>query len=367
MPYHVCIDIGGTFTDCLVSDDKGTIAIFKSPTTPGEFEKGFINVLGVAAEDLGFAARDFISQIDIIVHGSTVSTNALVEGKTARAGLIVNHGHADILTLREGPRKGAFEWRLDYPDPYIPRKLTRTVRGRIDVRGREIEALSIDDVNAAAEHFRHQQVESVAVGLLWSVVNPDHELRVREILAAALPGVPVTLSHEINPIPREYRRIIAAAIDASISPIIRTYVQSLQDALAAAGFKGELLLANCLGGMMPPDEMMRRPIYSVMSGPTLAPIAALALTERTRRDRRRHGRNVVRRLGAPRPSGHHRPRFEDQQRLPGDSQGRRALDRRRRRLNRACRFRADFCTSARTARAPGPGRPAMDRGAPTRP
>ena len=159
MPYHVCIDIGGTFTDCLVSDDKGTIAIFKSPTTPGEFEKGFINVLGVAAEDLGLAARDFISQIDIIVHGSTVSTNALVEGKTARAGLIVNHGHADILTLREGPRKGAFEWRLDYPDPYIPRKLTRTVRGRIDVRGREIEGLSIDDVNAAAEHFGHQQVE----------------------------------------------------------------------------------------------------------------------------------------------------------------------------------------------------------------
>jgi N-methylhydantoinase A len=139
--------------------------------------------------------------------------------------------------------------------------------------------LSIDDVNAAAEHFGHQQVESVAVGLLWSVVNPDHELRVREILAAVLPGVPVTLSHEINPIPREYRRIIAAAIDASISPIIRTYVQSLQDALASAGFRGELLLANCLGGMMPPDEMMRRPIYSVMSGPTLAPIAALALTK----------------------------------------------------------------------------------------
>jgi N-methylhydantoinase A len=94
-----------------------------------------------------------------------------------------------------------------------------------------------------------------------------------------LPDVPVTLSHEINPIPREYRRIIAAAIDASISPTIRSYVQRLQDSLAAAGFNGELLLANCLGGMMPPAEMMRRPIYSVMSGPTLAPIAALALTE----------------------------------------------------------------------------------------
>src|SRR4029077_10461824 len=183
------------------------------------------------------------------------------------------------LTLREGPRKGAFEWRLDYPEPYISRKLTRTVRGRIDVRGLEIVPLSVDDVRVAAEHFRRQQVESIAVGLLWSVANPSHELRVREILGRMLPGVPVTLSNEINPIPREYRRIIAAVIDASISPIIRSYVQRLRDALAAAGFKGELLLANCLGGMMPPAEMMRRPIYSVMSVPTLAPIAALALTE----------------------------------------------------------------------------------------
>ena len=279
MPYHVCIDIGGTFTDCLVSDDKNEIAIFKAPTTPAEFEKGFIDVLGVAAEGLGLAPRDFLAQIDIIVHGSTVSTNALVERNTARAGLIINYGHIDILTLREGPRKGAFEWRLDYPEPYVPRKLTRTVRGRIDVRGREIAPLCIDDVHEATGHFRRQAVESIAVGLLWSVANPRHELQVREILGRALPNVPVTLSHEINPIPREYRRIIAAAIDASISPTIRRYVQCLQDALAAAGFKGELLLANCLGGMMPPAEMVRRPIYSVMSGPTLAPMAALALTE----------------------------------------------------------------------------------------
>ena len=161
------------------------------------------------------------------------------------------------MTLREGPRKGAFEWRLDYPDPYIPRKLTRTVRGRIDVRGREIEGLSIDDVNAAAEHFGHQQVESVAVGLLWSVVNPDHELRVREILAAVLPGVPVTL----EPRDRSDSTRISAyhcsrGIDASISPIIRAYVQSLQDALASAGFRGASCCSPTVSAeMMPPDEM----------------------------------------------------------------------------------------------------------------
>jgi N-methylhydantoinase A len=279
MAYQVCIDIGGTFTDCLVSNSKGEIAIFKSPTTPGEFEKGFINVLHVAAEGYGLSGADFMREIDLIVHGSTVSTNALVERKTVKVGLILTAGHQDILVLREGPRKGAFQWRLNYPDPYVPRHLTKTVAGRIDARGRELAPLSLDDVRKAAAEFRGLDVEAIAVGLLWSVVNPAHELAVREILEKELPGIPVTLSHEINPMPREYKRIIAAAIDASINPIVRTYIEKLKTALDEEGFEGELLLANCVGGMMPLADMIRKPIYSVMSGPTLAPMAALALSD----------------------------------------------------------------------------------------
>ncbi|TPJ31265.1 hydantoinase/oxoprolinase family protein [Mesorhizobium sp. B2-8-3] len=279
MAYQVCIDIGGTFTDCLVSNSKGEIAIFKSPTTPGEFEKGFINVLHVAAEGYGLSGADFMKQIDLVVHGSTVSTNALVERKTVKVGLILTAGHQDILVLREGPRKGAFQWRLNYPDPYVPRHLTKTVAGRIDARGRELAPLSLDDVRKAATEFRGLGVEAIAVGLLWSVVNPAHELAVREILNQELPGIPVTLSHEINPMPREYKRIIAAAIDASINPIVRTYIEKLKTALDEEGFEGELLLANCVGGMMPLADMIRKPIYSVMSGPTLAPMAALALSD----------------------------------------------------------------------------------------
>lgn len=279
MAYQVCIDIGGTFTDCLVSDSKGEISIFKSPTTPGEFEKGFINVLHVAAEGYGLAGADFMKQIDLIVHGSTVSTNALIERKTVKVGLILTEGHQDILVLREGPRKGAFQWRLDYPEPYVPRHLTKTVAGRIDARGRELAQLSLDDVRKVAAEFRALGVEAVAVGLLWSVVNPTHELAVREILEQELPGIPITLSHEINPMPREYKRIIAAAIDASISPIVRKYIEELRKALDDEGFDGELLLANCVGGMMPLADMIKKPIYSVMSGPTLAPMAALALSD----------------------------------------------------------------------------------------
>jgi len=279
MNYNICIDIGGTFTDCLVVASDGEVQIFKSPTTPGSFEEGFVNVLHVAARGYELEPIAFISQIDQIVHGSTVSTNALVERKVAKTGLILNEGHKDILTLREGPRKGAFEWKLDYPEPFISASLTQTVRGRIDARGRELVTLDEGQVRAAVQVLIDRGVEAIAVGLLWSVVNPTHELRVAEIIREMKPGLAVSLSHQINPLPREYKRIISTAIDASISPIITSYISKIVDKLDAAGFKGELLLANSVGGMMPTAAMIERPIYSVMSGPTLAPMAALALSE----------------------------------------------------------------------------------------
>lgn len=279
MSYQVCVDIGGTFTDCLVVDPEGEVRIFKSPTTPGNFEDGFVDVLHVAAEAYGLESKAFIGQIDQIVHGSTVSTNALVERKVAKTGVILNEGHKDILLLREGPRKGAFEWKIDYPEPYVPASLTRTVRGRIDARGREIVPLDEAQARAAVQTLVDRGVEAVAVGLLWSVVNPAHELRVAEIIHEMKPGLAVSLSHKTNPLPREYKRIIATAIDASISPVISSYISKLVGKLDAADFRGELLLANCVGGMMPTETMIQQPIYSVMSGPTLAPMAALALTE----------------------------------------------------------------------------------------
>ena len=279
MSYQACIDIGGTFTDCLVADQHGAISIHKSPTTPGRFEDGFMEVLHIAAKQFNQSLEQFVAEIDQIVHGSTISTNALVERKVAKTGLILNKGHKDILTLREGPRKGAFEWKLDYPEPYIPAWLTFTVGGRIDARGYEHVPLDEDAVVEAVGALRRRGVEAIAVGLLWSIVNAAHELRVKEIIAREWPCVPVTLSHKINPLPREYKRIISAAIDASISPIVSKYIEKLVAKLNESGFRGDLLMANCVGGMMPTQDMIQRPIYSVMSGPTLAPIAALALTD----------------------------------------------------------------------------------------
>jgi len=274
-----CIDIGGTFTDLVVYQTDRGLDIFKSPTTPGEFERGFMQVLGLAAEHYGLTLGEFLERNELIVHGTTVSTNALVEGKTAPIGLICNAGHPDVLTIREAPRKRAFSVQIDYPQPFVPRNRTYEVRGRIEALGRELEPLVEQDVIDAIRYFKRCEVQAIAVSLLWSIANPAHELAIRDLVAAEWPDIPVTLSHEINPIPREYRRTISTAINASLYPAVASYTARLAAALKQAGYRRDLLIANCIGGMMPPEEIVRRPIYSVMSGPTLAPVAGLNLTE----------------------------------------------------------------------------------------
>ena len=279
MGHTVCIDIGGTFTDCVVADAAGGLGIFKAPTTPGCFEQGFMDVLGLAADHHGVDIRTFLESCDRIVHGTTVATNALIERKTAATGFLCNAGHPDILTLREAPRKRCFDFRLDYPTPYVPRNHTAEVGGRIDALGGEVEVLNEDDVRHAVEMFRKRGVKAIAICFLWSTVNPAHECRAREIIREAWPSVPVTLSHELNPIPREYRRAISTAIDASLYPIVSAYTDALRHALAAHDFNTDhFLFATCNGGMMPPAAVVQKPIFSVMSGPTLAPVAAQFLS-----------------------------------------------------------------------------------------
>jgi len=279
MPYSVCVDVGGTFTDCLVKDDKGNISIFKSPTTPGEFEKGVMAALHLAAKGFGRDLGEFLGNVERFVHGTTVSTNALVEMKVARTGLLCTKGHPDILTLREAVRKPLFSWQIEYPAPFIPRSLTMEIGGRISSAGDEVQPLDEGDIRAAVTTLRNAKVEAVAVCFLWSTVNGKHEQRAGAIIREVWPGVPLTLSHELNPANREYSRAISAAIDASLHPTVSKYVGNLSQAMSAAGFRGEVLIANCVGGMMPANEIIRKPIYSVMSGPTLAPVAGKALSE----------------------------------------------------------------------------------------
>ena len=272
MSVRCAIDTGGTFTD-LALEDAGEIAIFKCPTTPVDPVEGVLNVLAIAARSRAIAREDFLAQVEILIHGTTRSTNAVITGSTAKTALVTTMGHPDILLLREGGRTRPFDWSREYPEPYIPRSLTYQVPERIDAQGRVLRPLDEPGMTEICTELRDAGVEAVAVCLLWSIVNPQHELRIGELLDAHLPGVPYTLSHRLNPTLREYRRASSAAIDASLKPLMGNYLGTLERALRGAGFRGQLLVVSTSGGLMRAQDMADMPIHSINSGPAMAPVA----------------------------------------------------------------------------------------------
>jgi N-methylhydantoinase A len=207
------------------------------------------------------------------IHGTTHAINAIVTKRTARTALLVTRGHPDILVLREGGRLEPFNHEVPYPEPYIPRALTFEVPERILASGAIHRPLDEAEVKQIAERLHALRVEAVAVCLLWSVIRPDHEIRVGEILARSLPGVPVTLSHALNPSLREYRRAVSTAIDASLKPLMNRYTEGLSEELRKAGFGGRILVLTSQGGMVDVEEARQAPILVINSGPSMAPIA----------------------------------------------------------------------------------------------
>jgi len=281
MGIRVCIDIGGTFTDvAVVNDEDGGLNIFKNSTTPDEYARGVLAGLTDAAEFYGMEPAEFLrlcssSRGGAINYGTTIATNALIQQKTARVGLICTEGHRDILTFREGGKDDPFDWDLDYPDPYVPRHLTVGVPERVGAGGEVVKPLDEDAVREAVLRFKALDVDVIAVSLLWSMVNPGHERRVGAIIEREWPGVKFNLSHLVNPIIGEYRRTIATVINASLLPIVGPYLHGFDERLKELGYEGDLSVVSCFGGILSLEDMVRRPIYSVDSGPTGAPVAGL--------------------------------------------------------------------------------------------
>jgi N-methylhydantoinase A len=266
------IDTGGTFTD-LALEHEGTVRIFKASTTPQDPVAGIMNVLELAAAELGMEGAELLSAVTMLIHGTTRATNAVLTGATARTALITTRGHGDVLLLREGGRTRSFDWSQEYPGPYVPRALTFGAGERIDAQGRVLRELDEAGIVEDLARMAELEVEAVAVCLLWSIVNPSHEVRIGELLEQYLPGVPYTLSHALNPTLREYRRASSAAIDASLKPLMSSYLENLEGALREAGFGGELLLISTSGGLMHASEAAATPITSINSGPAMAPVA----------------------------------------------------------------------------------------------
>jgi N-methylhydantoinase A len=267
------IDTGGTFTDLVVEDDRGLCRMFKAPTTPADPIAGVLDALSAAADGYGVDRRDLLAKGTVLIHGTTHAINAIITGRTARTALITSKGHGDIMVLREGGRSDPFNFTEPFPQPYIPRSLTFEVAERIRPDGSVITPLDEAEVVAIASELATRKVEAVAVCLLWSIVNPDHEGRVGALLAKHLPGVPFTLSHALNPTIREFRRASSAAIDASLKPMMGAYMRTLESRLRDAGFPGRTLVVTSGAGVIDAAHAAEAPIHIVNSGPSMAPLA----------------------------------------------------------------------------------------------
>jgi N-methylhydantoinase A len=270
---RLATDTGGTFTDLIVELDDGSIELFKASTTPHDPVQGVLDALGLAAVRHGHPLAQFLARADTFIHGTTHAINAIVTGETARTALFITEGHRDVLTLREGGRSQPFNHTEPYPEPYVPRALTFGIPERLLYDGSVHRPLDEAAVLGAIAEIKAREVRAVAVCLLWSIVNPAHELRVAELLAQHAPDVEVTLSHQLNPTPREYRRAISAAIDASLKPLMSRYIAGLKGRLAAAGFSGRVLVLTSRGGVLDADQVARTPIQVINSGPSVAPVA----------------------------------------------------------------------------------------------
>jgi N-methylhydantoinase A len=274
MGFRISVDTGGTFTDVVVADEEGVLHIAKALTDVDRAFESIEDGLAQLAPELGVTVPDLLAQTDVFTYGTTRATNAIVEGRTARTAFFTTEGFPDVLLLREGGKLEPFR-QLPYPPPYVPRYLTFEIRERVDSEGDVFVDLDEQSVLAAIEGARRLGAEGVAVCLIWSIVNPAHELRVGELLEREWPDVPFTLSHQLNPIIREYRRASSTAIDASLKPLMQAYLRTMERDLRQAGLNGHVFIATSFGGTWRPQEVVERPIYSVGSGPSMAPVAAL--------------------------------------------------------------------------------------------
>jgi len=271
---RVGVDVGGTFTDFLVKDRHGEARIYKTSTTPNDPTIGFFNGLGKAAKDAGLSLEEWLGQVETIVHGTTITTNAVLTGEGALTGFITTAGFRDVLNMRRGLKDRHFDIYAP-PPPLVSRRHIAVVRERVMASGEVAIPLNEDDVRAAAALFRKQGVEAVAVSYLWSFRNDSHERRTKEILEQELPGVYVSISTEVLPQIRAYERHSTTALNSYVGPVLTRYLSRLQQRLHELGFGGTLLIMQSNGGVMSPEVAQQFASNTLLSGPAGAPQAGL--------------------------------------------------------------------------------------------
>ena len=261
--FRVGIDIGGTFTDTVICETAtGRTRIGKTLSTPGRLHDGVLQGLQHALADAAAAPADVA-----IVHGSTVAVNAVIERKGVKIGALVTAGFRDILEIGRQRRTNLYDLDYDKPLLIVPRRLTLEVRERLDASGAVLEPLIAEDVEAAVALFRREGVQAVAVGFLHSYRNPVHERQAAAIVARLAPELAVVLSSETCPEFREYERLSTATMSAYVSPLIASYLDTLEAGLAQRSYPPGLAIMQSNGGVADSRQVRGKPLDTLFSGP----------------------------------------------------------------------------------------------------
>jgi N-methylhydantoinase A len=279
MSYTIGIDVGGTFTDIVVATPDGRTITAKAASTPGNQADGVLDGLARAAAALNVTLHDLLAATGRIVHGTTVATNALLEGKAARVGMLTTEGHRDIIEMREGLKPDRYNLRMTPPEPLVPRRLRLPVRERMRADGTVETALDQASLESAVAQLAAEGVQAVAVCFLHSWRNPAHERAATAAAKARLQRAYVTASSDVLPQIKEFERFSTTVANAAVGPVIENYLGRLQSRLAAAGFCGELLVILSHGGVVSLPEAVRVAAGTALSGPAGGIAAAVALAQ----------------------------------------------------------------------------------------
>ncbi len=275
--FRLGVDAGGTFTDFVLADETGSVRLYKTPSTPQDPTEAISAGLALIAEDVGQSPREIVTQCDLCINGTTVGLNALIQHRGAKTGLICTSGHEDSIEIRLGHKEDGYRYDAEYPPAQmlVPRYLRRGVRERVKSNGEVMTPLNEQDVRDACTAFIEDGVNAVAVSFVWSVLHQDHERRAAEIVREMMPDAFLTVGSELYPQIREYTRTSTAITNAYLGPILKRYVEGIDQYFRDLGAAYPVRYFQSNGGLAIGQAMTDRSVYAINSGPASAPQAGL--------------------------------------------------------------------------------------------
>ena len=278
MSLRIGVDIGGTFTDLVALDERtGAVVNTKALSTPRALLDGVLQCVD--------QARVRLEECQLVIHGTTIGINALIEGKGARTGLLTTEGFRDVLEIGRGNFLRMYDVLYRRPAPLVPRGRCLEAPERLTARGDVLVPLDEEAVRASARRLKSEGVEAVAVVFLFSYRNPAHEQRAAEILADELPGVAISVSHRLTQEWREYERTSTTVVNAYVQPIVDRYLGRFDEGLAGRGFKGRVLITQSNGGAFSLAAARSKPVHTIESGPAAGAVGCVSLSQALGLDR----------------------------------------------------------------------------------